>query len=64
MAPTTQIAVRISDELLEALERAATDDDRSRAYIVQKALEAWLTERGYIETAKATKPKRAAGERR
>lgn len=55
MANSTQIAIRIADELLAALERAAADDDRSRSYIVQKALEAWLIERGYLEQEK---PKR------
>jgi hypothetical protein len=58
MAKSSQTALRIPDHLRAALERAAADDERPMSYIMLKALEAWLAERGYIEKpAKPPRPK-------
>jgi len=56
MAKTSQTALRIPDDLRAALERAAADNERPMSFILLKALEAWLAERGYIE---APNPKRS-----
>lgn len=53
MAKTTPIGVRISPDTKEALARAAKDDRRSAASLVDKILTDWLRERGYLPPAGA-----------
>jgi hypothetical protein len=60
MVKNSQIALRIPEEMRAALERAAADDERPMSFILLKALEAWLAERGYIEQPKTKRPGRKA----
>ena len=46
MSKTQRIAVRVTDEVREALERLAAADERSLSWHVQKALEAYLAFQG------------------
>lgn len=48
MAKTSAISVRVSDEVKEAIEKAATDDDRSTASYVERLIVAHLKEKGYL----------------
>lgn len=48
MSQTTPIGVRIQQETKAALEKAAKDDRRSMASLVDKILTDWLRERGYL----------------
>ena len=60
MEKTTPIGVRISVEAKEALAKAAKDDLRSMASLVEKILTDWLREKGYL----GEPPKAAPGRRR
>lgn len=53
VAKTAALSFRIPDELKEALERAAKDDDRSVSSLVERILRAWLTDKGYLPGTKA-----------
>jgi hypothetical protein len=54
MSKTTPIGVRVSLETKDALARAAKDDLRSMASLVEKILTDWLKENGYApEPSKA-----------
>ncbi len=55
MSKTTPIGVRVSLETKDALARAAKDDLRSMASLVEKILTDWLKENGY-----APEPPKAA----
>ena len=48
MAKTTPLGVRLQPETKAALERAAKDDMRSQAAMIEKILVEWLRERGYL----------------
>lgn len=48
MAKRSAISVRVSDELKQAAEKAASDDGRSVASYVERLLAAHLTEKGYL----------------
>lgn len=39
---TTRVAVRLPDELVEQLDRAASANDRSRSEVVRRALELYV----------------------
>ena len=52
MAKTNPLGFRIEPELKDALVRAAKDDRRSVSSMVEIIIEQWLTEKGYIETAR------------
>ena len=58
MARTNPLGVRVRPEIKEALEKAATDDDRSISSLVERILQEWLTGRGYlVKPAAPTAPK-------
>ena len=42
------MSVRIARTTKEALERAAADDDRSVASLIDRIVREWLKERGYL----------------
>ncbi|WP_177215017.1 hypothetical protein [Tranquillimonas alkanivorans] len=48
MAKTSAISVRVTDEVKAAAEKAAKEDARSVASLVEKVLSDWLRERGYL----------------
>jgi hypothetical protein len=48
MAKGAAISVRVSDEVKEAVEKAARDDVRSTASLVEKVLVLWLRDNGYL----------------
>ena len=48
MAKTAAISVRVSERLKEALEKAASDDDRTIAAYVERLLRSHLAEKGYL----------------
>jgi hypothetical protein len=48
---TTPLGVRISPETKDALAKAAKDDMRSMASLIEKILVDWLRERGYLKAA-------------
>lgn len=49
MAKTSAISVRVSDEVKQAVEKAAEDDGRSIASYVERLLNAHLKEKGYLK---------------
>ncbi len=49
MAKTTPLGVRVSSETKEALEKAAKDDMRSMASLIEKILVDWLKAKGYLK---------------
>jgi hypothetical protein len=58
MGQTTPLGVRTSSEVKEALKRAAEDDSRSQASMIEKILRDWLSEHGYLPQGKEAKKKR------
>lgn len=48
MAKTAAISVRVPEDLKEALEKAAAEDDRSVASYVERLLRAHLQAKGYL----------------
>ena len=48
MAKTASVGLRFLPEVKEAAERAAADDRRSLASLVEKVLVEWLESRGYL----------------
>jgi hypothetical protein len=48
MVKTAPLGFRVEQELKEALERAAKDDDRSVSSLVERILKQWLTDKGYL----------------
>ena len=59
MEKTTPIGVRISVEAKEALAKAAKDDLRSMASLVEKILTDWLREKGYLGEPPKPAPSRS-----
>lgn len=59
MAQTTPIGVRVDEETKAALKRAADDDDRSQASMMERILKQWLREHEYLPKAS-----KAAGKRK
>jgi hypothetical protein len=49
MAKSEAISVRVDPELKKALEKAATDDSRSIASLVEKISREWLKSKGYLK---------------
>jgi RHH-type transcriptional regulator, rel operon repressor / antitoxin RelB len=45
------VSVRLPDELAQQLDGIATDTDRSRSYIIQKALESYVQDRADLQIA-------------
>jgi RHH-type transcriptional regulator, rel operon repressor / antitoxin RelB len=45
------LSIRISDRLAQELDSISKDTERSRSYHVQKALEAYLTDRADLQVA-------------
>jgi Uncharacterized protein conserved in bacteria len=45
---TSPIGLRLFPSLKKALEKAAADDSRSTASLVEKILTEWLKEKGYL----------------
>jgi hypothetical protein len=58
MVQTPPLGVRTSPEVKEALKRAAEDDARSQASMIEKILREWLREHGYLPQGKEPKKKR------
>ena len=56
MARTASVGLRFLPELKEALERAAQDDHRSLASLVERVLTEWAQAKGYLPGAPAKKP--------
>jgi hypothetical protein len=48
-APQVPLGFRVEPEMKAALEKAATDDERSLSSLVQKILREWLKERKYLK---------------
>jgi hypothetical protein len=48
MVRDAPLGFRVEAEVKAALERAATDDDRSVSSLVERILKGWLLERGYL----------------
>jgi len=48
MVKKAALGFRITDEVKEALERAAKADDRSVSSLVERILKAWLMEKGFL----------------
>ena len=48
MPKTAAIGVRVDPKIKEAAERAAADDHRSVASLLEKLLTEYLTEKGYL----------------
>ena len=50
-APTTEkcerLNITIPETLHERLEKFCTEDERAKSWVIQKALEKWLSEKGY-----------------
>ncbi len=47
MARTASIGIRVEPDLKEAAERAAKDDHRTVASLIEKVLTEWLEAKGY-----------------
>jgi len=52
MGQTTPLGVRVDLETKEALKRAADEDDRSQASMIERILKEWLREHGYLPKAR------------
>ncbi len=52
MPKTAAIGVRVDPHVKEAAERAAADDHRSVASLLEKLLTEYLTEKGYLRTGR------------
>ncbi len=48
---STAISVRLPDDLAKQLDGIASDTDRPRSYIIQKALESYLQEQADLQIA-------------
>ena len=48
---TTAISIRLPKHLAEQLESIARDTERSRSFIIQKAIEAYLDDRADLQIA-------------
>jgi hypothetical protein len=46
---TEAISVRVAPAVKKAVEKAAQDDHRSAASLVEKIVSEWLKERGYLK---------------
>lgn len=55
MAQTTPLGVRTTLEVKDALKRAAEDESRSQASLIEKILKDWLREHGYLPDKEAKK---------
>ena len=53
MAKTAAISVRVTDQVKEAVEKAAADDSRPVASFVEKILVDYLRSRGYVPAKQA-----------
>jgi len=49
MAKTSALSVRVSDQVKAAVEKAAGDDQRSTASLVEKIVVEWLRKKGYLK---------------
>jgi hypothetical protein len=58
MTQTTPLGVRTTPEVKEALKRAAEDESRSQASLIEKILKDWLREHGYLPQGKQAKRNR------
>jgi hypothetical protein len=47
--PLVPLGFRVENEMKEALEKAAADDERSLSSLVQKILREWLRSGGYLK---------------
>ena len=48
---TTSVSVRISNEIVKKLDELAEETERSRSFLIQKALEAYLEELADFQVA-------------
>lgn len=53
MPKTAAIGVRVDPKIKEAAERAAADDHRSVASLLEKLLTEYLTDKGYLHPPRA-----------
>ena len=51
MARTASIGIRVEPDLKDAAERAAKDDRRTVASLIEKVLTEWLEQNGYMQRA-------------
>ena len=49
MAKTSALSVRVSDQVKAAVEKAAADDQRSAASLVEKIVTEWLRKKSYLK---------------
>lgn len=49
MVRTASIGIRVEPELKEAIEKAAQDDRRTVAAMIEKVMVEWLREKGYLK---------------
>ncbi|HNN90716.1 hypothetical protein [Haliangium sp. UPWRP_2] len=54
MPKTAAIGVRVDPKIKEAAERAAAEDHRSVASLLEKLLTEYLTEKGYLGTGRSS----------
>jgi hypothetical protein len=50
MAKTDALSVRVPSAVKKAVEKAAKDDRRSAASLVEKIVTEWLTKQGYLKS--------------
>lgn len=50
MAKTEALSLRVSEDLKKALQKAASDDDRTIAQYVERVLSRHLREAGYLQS--------------
>lgn len=48
MAKAPPRNIRFDPDVLEALQKAAAEEDRTASWLVNKAVRDWLEERGYL----------------
>jgi len=60
MAKDAAISVRLQEEVKKAAEKAAQDDSRSLASLVEKVLREWLKANGYLGSAKSQQGRTSA----
>lgn len=49
MAKDKALGLRIEEKLKDAMARAAKDDHRSLASLIEKVMSDWLKEKGYLK---------------
>jgi hypothetical protein len=48
MAKTAMLALRVSPEIRQGLDKAAAEGERTVSWLVERILREWLTKKGYL----------------